>query len=110
MIASLQFIFINSLHAFLSSADFFKINFFEKILSGMPSECQTVWIQIRPNNLLGLTWFHTVCKGYKQTTKLAASKERVKSSSLTNRIIVGSDLLLNGSLSVAVSLVLFGTN
>ena len=26
---------------------FFKINFFEKILSILPSECQTDWIQIR---------------------------------------------------------------
>ena len=34
---------------FLSSADFFKINFFAKILSAIPSECQTEWIQIRPD-------------------------------------------------------------
>ena len=27
---------------------FFKINFFRKILSGIPSVCQTDWIQIRP--------------------------------------------------------------
>ena len=34
---------------FLSSADFFfKIYIFKPILSGIPSECQTVWIQIRP--------------------------------------------------------------
>ena len=39
-------------HAFLSSADFFfKINFFRKILSGIPSECQTDWIRIRPDIL-----------------------------------------------------------
>ena len=31
---------------------------FEKILSGIPSECQTAWIQIR---------VQTVCKGYQQT-------------------------------------------
>ena len=28
---------------------FFKINFFWKLLSGIPSECQTVWILIRPD-------------------------------------------------------------
>ena len=36
-------------HAFLSSADFFKINLFRKKNSVIPSECQTVWIQIRPD-------------------------------------------------------------
>ena len=41
---------------FLSSTDFiFKINFFEKNLSGTPSECQAVWIPIRPDVLSGLT-------------------------------------------------------
>ena len=42
---------------------FFKINFFE-----IPSEFQTVWIQIRPDILLGLIWVQTVCKHYQQTT------------------------------------------
>ena len=42
-------------HAFLWSADvFFKINF-RKILSGIPSECQTDWIQIRPDILTTTT-------------------------------------------------------
>ena len=44
----------------------------------MPSEYQTVWIQIRPNVLSGLTWIQTVCKGYQQMTKVATSEERVK--------------------------------
>ena len=35
-------------HAFMSSADFFKLNFFEKFFQEFPSECQTVWILIRP--------------------------------------------------------------
>ena len=41
---------------FLSSADlFFRIFvFFFKNLLGTLSECQMVWIQIRPNVLLGL--------------------------------------------------------
>ena len=29
------------------------VNFFQKILSEIPSECQTVWTQIRPNVLSG---------------------------------------------------------
>ena len=34
----------------------------------MPTEYQTVWIQIRPDALSGLIWVQTVCKGYQQTT------------------------------------------
>ena len=40
---------------FLSSADFFQNQLFRKILSGIPSECQTDWIQ-------------TVCKSHQQMT------------------------------------------
>ena len=39
----------------------FKINFFEKILSGVGSECQTDGIQI-------IILVQTVCKGYQQIT------------------------------------------
>ena len=54
---------------FLSSADFFFQNqIFRKILSGIPFECQTDWIQIRPDILSGLIWVQSVCKGYHQTT------------------------------------------
>ena len=52
-------------HAVLLSADFFKINFFEKFFQELRLECQTDWIQIRPDVLLGLIWVQTVCKGYK---------------------------------------------
>ena len=45
----------------------------QKILSGTISECQTVWTQIRTDILI---WLQIVCKGYQQTTKVAASKER----------------------------------
>ena len=42
------------LHNFLSSAVFFFQNqLFRKIISGIPSECQTVWTQIRPDVLSG---------------------------------------------------------
>ena len=63
---------------------FSKINFFKKKnLSGTLSGYQTVWIQIRPNSLdpdqaqhlLGLIWVQTVCKGYKQTRKVATGGE-----------------------------------
>ena len=55
------------LHDFLSSTEFFKINFFQIILSGIPSECPTVWIWVRLDVLSGLTWVQTVCKNYQQT-------------------------------------------
>ena len=53
-------------NAFLLSADFFQNQLFWKILSGILSECQTVWIQIRPDILSGLIWVQTVCKDYQQ--------------------------------------------
>ena len=52
---------------FLSSADFFENQLFQKFLSGIPPECQIVWIQIRPNILSGLILVQTVCKSYQQT-------------------------------------------
>ena len=60
---------------FLSSADFFQNQLFQKILSGISSACQTVWIQVRPDILLGLIWVQTVCKSYQQTTP--AGKELI---------------------------------
>ena len=54
-------------HAFLSSADFFQECLFKKNLSGVQSECLTVWLQIRPDVLFNLIWVLTVCKGYQQT-------------------------------------------
>ena len=36
---------------------FFLINLH---LSGIPSECQIVWIQIRPDTVSGLIWVQTV--------------------------------------------------
>ena len=55
-------------HAFLSSADFFSKSTFQKIISGIPSECQTDWIQMGPGILSSLIWIQSVCKGYEQTT------------------------------------------
>ena len=59
---------------------FFLIYFFQKKkrnLSGIPSECQTVWIQIRPDVLSGLIWVQTVCTGYQQMTKIATNGEKL---------------------------------
>ena len=53
---------------FLSSADFFQNQLFRKILSGISSECQTNWIQIRPEVLSDLIWVQSVCKGFEQTS------------------------------------------
>ena len=38
---------------------------------------QTVWIQIRTDVRSVLFLVQTVCKGYQQTTKITAGKERV---------------------------------
>ena len=54
--------------AFLSSTDFFSKSTFGKILSGIPPGCQTDWIQIRPDILLGLIWVQTVYKSYQLMT------------------------------------------
>ena len=57
------------LHAFCRLLIFFfKINFFEKNIPGISPECQTVWIQVRPDILSGLIWAATVCNGNQQTT------------------------------------------
>ena len=59
---------LGNLHAFLSSADFFQNQLFRKILSGIPSECLTVWIQITPDILYSLILVQTVCKVFQQMT------------------------------------------
>ena len=60
----------------LSSADFFKINFFKKFFQEYHQiECQKVWIQIRPDVLSGLIWVQTFCKGYQQMKIKLVSKE-----------------------------------
>ena len=69
-----------------TSTKFYNLNFLlhfpltlcRKNLSGIPSECQTVWIQIRPDVLSCLIRVQTVCKGYQQTTKVATSWEQVR--------------------------------
>ena len=73
------------LKTFLSSADIFQNQLFRKILSGIPSEWQTVWIQIRPDILSCLIWVQTICKCYQQTT-LVGKELRAQSRLLKNRL------------------------
>ena len=47
---------------FLSAADFFQNQLSPKIFSGILSDGQTLWIQIRPDIMSGLIWLQTVCK------------------------------------------------
>ena len=61
--------FLGSSSWFFVVCWFFSKSTFSKILWGISSECQTVWIQIRPDvlsglisDLSGLIWFQTVCK------------------------------------------------
>ena len=46
----------------------FQNHFFKIILLGILFECQTDWIQIRPNILSDLIWVQSVCKNYQQMT------------------------------------------
>ena len=47
----------------------------------VPSGCQTVWIQIRPDILSGLIWVKTVCKTVcQQTTKVAPSGKELNAN------------------------------
>ena len=55
-----------------------------------------VWVQIRTDILSVLIWVQTLCKGYQQTTKVAASKERVKSivtETISNKFSWPKDVL-----------------
>ena len=56
---------------------FFKMKFLRINHPGPPSECQTVWIQIKTDILLVFIWVQNVCKGYWQTTKLSTGMQRV---------------------------------
>ena len=53
-----------------------KMNVFQYKLVSIPSECQTDWIQIRTNILLGLVSVQTSCKGYQQAAAQHATTLR----------------------------------
>ena len=58
----------------LALADFFQNKLFLKKNSGTLSECQTTWIQIKTDLFSALIWVQTVCRGYKQTTKVTSKQ------------------------------------
>ena len=62
--------------AFIISCHFIIVQYLT--LWMLPPGYQTVWIQIRSNILLGLILVQTVCRGYRQTTKVIASGQRVR--------------------------------
>ena len=66
---------------------YFKIYFLQINHPGHLKEWQTVWIQIKADILLVLIWFQTVCKGYRQMTKVSPDMKRV---------ITGKDLNVQG--------------
>ena len=61
--------------AFLSSADFFQNQFLEKNHSGTLSECQRVWIQIKPDNSSGLIWVQNCLQKYQKMTLVGNSHD-----------------------------------
>ena len=65
---SLTHCLLGNFSCFLSSAVFFQNQLFQNILSGISSECQRDWIQIRPHILSSLICVQSVSKGYQQTT------------------------------------------
>ena len=53
---------------------FFQNKLFQKVLSGILSECQMVWNKIRTDRMSVLILFQTVCKGYKQMKRYVNSQ------------------------------------
>ena len=72
---------------FLSSADFLQNQPFRKILSGIPSECQTVWIQIRPDYMNPAKKFACIF-----VVSFFFSKSTVSKNSFGNTIRVSNGL------------------
>ena len=55
---------------------FFKIKFLKVKHPGPPSECQTVWIQIKTVIMLAFIWVQTVCKRLLADDKLSTGMQR----------------------------------
>ena len=54
-----------SAFGFSNSCTLYHCAIFNSLNAGfLPSGCQTIRIEIRPDNLSGLIWVQTVCKGY----------------------------------------------
>ena len=67
---------------------------FQKILSGMPSEWQTVWIKIRPDKMSGLTCIQIVSKSYQQTTQGNKHFKKTTWNSFLSRTVTMQGLTL----------------
>ena len=76
---------LRNFSCFLSFANFFSTSTFSKnsIRNMVSSECQTDWIQIRPDILSGLIWIQSGCKGYEQTTLVGKELTR----QMANRLV-----------------------
>ena len=61
------FVYWVILYTFCLLVIFFIKSTFLKSILGIPSVCQTVWIQNRPQVLLGRTLVQNVCEGHQQT-------------------------------------------
>ena len=57
------------------------------------TECYTVWTQIRTDVLSVLIWVQTVYKGFQQTTKFAASKERANGPAYEVLVLIAYTLI-----------------
>ena len=67
-------------HAFVVVCrPFPKLTLKKKNLSGILSDCRTVWIQIRTDVLSVLIWIKTACKGFSRRQKLSLARKELKS-------------------------------
>ena len=60
-----------------------KISIFETLFQEH-YQCQTVWIQIRPDKMLGLIWVQTVFKGHQQKTQ---TDTEIINSTMTDTLV-----------------------
>ena len=82
----------------MSSADFFKIIFFSKNNFGKTIRVPNSFDPNQDPCLSVLIWVRTVCNGYQQMTKVAASKERDSHLNTSSLIfLIGKVLISKGS-------------
>ena len=86
-VSALTLCMLGNFECFLSSSDYFRNQLFPKILSVIPSECQIVWIQTRPD-MLGLICVQTVCKCYHMTIDTSRQRINVSTELSALKIIV----------------------
>ena len=90
---------------FLSSADFFKINFFEKVFQEYHQSVKQLGSS-SGLTFVGLIWLQTVCKSYQQTAPVGKKAGLTLSPTHLIRwfggnMISESSLLVSGSFSLA---------